>query len=77
MNRMKPHFFFTNFNDELRWLWNSVYISYLGLATDQFMETHNILFLCYGGFNMPYNKNSTFTEYKFAFLLLQSAKLNF
>ena len=26
---------------------------------------------------MPYVKNSTFTEYKFAFLLLHSAKLNF
>ena len=52
------------------------YISYLGLATDQFMEIHNILSLCYGGCNMPYVKNSTFTEYKFAFLLLQSAKLN-
>ena len=26
---------------------------------------------------MPYAKSSTFTEYKFAFLLLQSAKLNF
>ena len=26
---------------------------------------------------MPYVKNSIFTEYKFAFLLLHSAKLNF
>ena len=26
---------------------------------------------------MPYVKNSTFTEYKFAFMLLHSAKLNF
>ena len=26
---------------------------------------------------MPYAKNSTFTEYKFAVLLLLSAKLNF
>ena len=53
------------------------YISYFGLATDRFMEIHNILPLCYGGYNMPYVKNSTFTEYKFAFLLLHSAKLNF
>ena len=53
------------------------YISYLGLATDQFMEIHNILSLCYGGYNMPYAKNSTFTEYKFALLLLHSANLNF
>ena len=53
------------------------YISYPGLATDQFMELHNILCLCYGGYNMPYAKNSTFTEYKFAFLLLHSAKPNF
>ena len=53
------------------------YISYLGLATDQFVEIRNILSLCYGGYNMPYVKNSTFTENKFAFLLLHSAKLNF
>ena len=53
------------------------YISYFGLATDQFMEIHNILSLCYGGYNMSYVKNSTFTEYKFAFLLLHSAKLIF
>ena len=53
------------------------YISYPGLATDQFMEIHNILSLCCGGYNMPYAKNSTFTEYKFAFLLLHFAKLNF
>ena len=53
------------------------YISYFGLATDQFMEIHNILSLCYGGYNMPYVKNSTFTENKFALLLLHSAKLNF
>ena len=53
------------------------YISYLGLATDQFMEIHNILSLYYGGYNMPYVKNFTFTENKFAFLLLHSAKLNF
>ena len=36
-----------------------------------------ILSLCYGGHNVPYMKNSTFTEYEFAFLLLHSAKLNF
>ena len=53
------------------------HISYLGLATDQFIETHNSLSLCYGGFNMPYVRNSSFTEYKFAYLLLQSAKLIF
>ena len=53
------------------------YISYLGLATDQFMEIHNILSLYYGGYNMPYVKNSTLTEYRFAFLLLHSAKLIF
>ena len=53
------------------------YISYFGLATDRFMAIHNILSLCYGGFNIPYVKNSTFTEYKFAFLLLHPAKLNF
>ena len=53
------------------------YISYLGPASAQFMEIHNISSLCYGGNNMPYAKNSTFTEYKFAFLLLHSAKLNF
>ena len=53
------------------------YILYLGLATCQFMEIHNIFSLCYGGYNMSYVKNSTFTEYKFAFLLLHSTKLNF
>ena len=53
------------------------YISYLGLATDQFIEIHNILSLYYGGYNMSYVKNFTFTEYKFAFLLLHSANLNF
>ena len=53
------------------------YILYLSLATDQFMEIHNILSLYYGGYNMPYVKNSTFTEYKFAFLLLHSEKLHF
>ena len=53
------------------------YISYLGLATDQFTEIHNILSVCYGGYSMPCVKNSTFTEYKFEFLLLHSAKLNF
>ena len=54
------------------------YISYLGLATDQFIEIHNvILSLRCGGYNMPYVKNSTFSKYKFALLLLHSAKLNF
>ena len=33
------------------------YISYLGLAPDQFMDIHNILSLCYGGYNVPYVKN--------------------
>ena len=28
-------------------------ISYLGLATGQFMDIHNILSLCYGGHNVP------------------------
>ena len=36
------------------------YISYLGLATDQFMEIHNILSLYYGGYNMPYLKKLHF-----------------
>ena len=40
------------------------YISYLGLATGQFMEIHHILSLFYGGYNIPYAKNSTFTEYE-------------
>ena len=53
------------------------YISYLSLATDQFVEVHNIWSFCYGGYNVPYMKNSTFTEYEFAVLLLHSAKLNF
>ena len=48
------------------------YIPYLGLATVQFMEILNIFSLCYGGYNMPYVKNFTFTEYKNAFLLLHS-----
>ena len=39
-------------------------ILYLGLATCQFMEIHNILSLCYGGYNLPSLKNSTFTEYE-------------
>ena len=52
-------------------------ISYLGLAKDQFMEIHNIMSLCYGGYNMLYEKKSTFTQYKFAFLLLHSTKLSF
>ena len=51
-------------------------ISYLGLATGQFMDIH-ILSLCYGGHNVPYMKNSTFIEYEFAFLHLHSAKLDF
>ena len=44
------------------------------------MEVHNILSLCCGGYNiynMPYTKNSTFTGYEFAVLLLHSAKLIF
>ena len=53
------------------------YVSYIGLATCQFMGIHNILSLCYGACNMPYLKNSTFTKYEFAFLLLHSANLNF
>ena len=52
------------------------YISYLGLATGQFMDIHNILALCYGGHNVPYMKIFTFSEYEFAFLLLNSVKLN-
>ena len=41
------------------------------------MEVHNILFLCYGGYNAPYMKKSAITEYEFAFSLLHSAKLIF
>ena len=52
-------------------------ISYRGQATGQFMEIHNILYLCYGVQDMPYMKNTTFTEYEFAFLLLHSAKPKF
>ena len=53
------------------------YISYLGLATGQFMLIHNILCFRYGIYNISCVKNSTFTEYEFAFILLHSAKLNF
>ena len=35
-------------------------MSYLGLATGQFMDIHNTLSLCCGGHNVPYMKNSTF-----------------
>ena len=47
------------------------------LCLDQFMGTHNILSLCYGGHNMPHMKTSTLTEYEFALLFLHSAKLIF
>ena len=39
------------------------------------MEIHNTLSLCYGGYNVV--KKPTFTEYKFALLLLHATKLNF
>ena len=52
-------------------------ISYLGLATGQFMDIHKIFSTNYGGHNVSCLKNSTFAELEFAFFLLHSAKLNF